>query len=201
MTQHLTPRWNWRPLLALAFVGALASMAQAQDEQVTRMRAALAAPDRPAENKARDAGRKPIESVQFFGIETGDTVVDMIAAGGWFTEVLSAAVGPSGKVYSSNPAFLVQQDAETALHKRLGNVVAVHGRSGVAAAREPRRRSHERRVRSGDPRHDGSVHVPRAQTALTRVPVNAGGSRRSTRTRAARPSGLESPDTSGERHC
>ena len=127
MTQHLTPRWNWRPLLALAFVGALASMAQAQDEQVTRMRAALAAPDRPAENKARDAGRKPIESVQFFGIETGDTVADMIAAGGWFTEVLSAAVGPSGKVYSSNPAFLVQQDAETALHKRLGNVVAVHG--------------------------------------------------------------------------
>jgi predicted methyltransferase len=27
------------------------------------------------------------------GIETGDTVMDMIAAGGWFTEVLSAAVG------------------------------------------------------------------------------------------------------------
>ncbi len=127
MRKHLAPRWNLRPLLGLAFVGALASMAQAQDEQATRMRAALAAPDRPAENKARDAARKPIESVQFFGIETGDTVADMIAAGGWFTEVLSAAVGPSGKVYSSNPAFLVQQDAETALHKRLGNVVAVHG--------------------------------------------------------------------------
>jgi predicted methyltransferase len=104
----------------------VAATAQAQDEQAARMRAALAAPDRPAENKARDADRKPIEVVQFFGIATGDTVVDMIAAGGWFTEVLSAAVGPSGKVFSQNPPFLVQQEAETALHERLGNVVAVH---------------------------------------------------------------------------
>jgi predicted methyltransferase len=40
--------------------------------------------------------------------------------------VLSAAVGPSGKVYASNPPFLVQPDAEKALHERLGNVQAVH---------------------------------------------------------------------------
>jgi len=115
-----------RPLLALVLAGTVVQFAQAQDEQTARMRAALAAPERAAENKARDASRKPIESVQFIGIKTGQTVVDMIAAGGWFTEVLSAAVGPSGKVYASNPPFLVQQDAETALHKRLGNVEAVH---------------------------------------------------------------------------
>jgi predicted methyltransferase len=126
--------WLLRSLLVLAGVGALAPIAHAQDEQVARMRAALAAPDRPAENKSRDADRKPIESVQFFGVETGDTVVDLIAAGGWFTEVLSAAVGPSGTVYSTNPPFLVQQDAETALHKRLGNVVAVHGSLAEARA-------------------------------------------------------------------
>lgn len=109
-------------------------IAHAQDEQVARLRAALAAPDRPAENKARDAERKPLESVQFFGVKTGDTVVDLIAAGGWFTEVLSAAVGPSGKVYSTNPPFLVQQEAETALHTRLGNVEAVHGALAQAGA-------------------------------------------------------------------
>jgi len=119
-------RKHFWPIAALAFVAALAQHAQAQDEQVTRMRTALAAPDRPAENKARDAGRKPIETVQFFGIKTGNTVVDMIAAGGWFTEVLSAAVGPTGKVYSQNPPFLVNADAEKALLARLGNVQAVH---------------------------------------------------------------------------
>jgi predicted methyltransferase len=124
-----------RTLLALALVGALLQTAHAQDEQVTRMRAALAAPERAAESKARDASRKPIESVQFIGIKTGNTVVDMIAAGGWFTEVLSAAVGPSGKVYASNPPFLAPKDAETALQKRLGNVQAVNTSLAEAGVR------------------------------------------------------------------
>jgi predicted methyltransferase len=116
-----------RKVSLLVLVGLFVQVAHtAQDPQLTRMRAALAAPDRPAENKARDADRKPVESVQFFGIKTGDTVVDMVAAGGWFTEVLSAAVGPTGKVYSQNPAFLVQADAEKALLARLGNAEAVH---------------------------------------------------------------------------
>ena len=123
-------RQRLQPWLTLALAAVLAQgaahVAHAQDEQVARMRAALAAPARPAENKARDAARKPIETVQFFGIKTGQTAVDLIAAGGWFTEVLSAAVGPTGKVYSHNPPFLVQADAEKALHDRLGNVQAVH---------------------------------------------------------------------------
>jgi len=134
MKRNTNVAWLLRTLLALAGAGALAPIGHAQDEQVARMRTALAAPDRPAENKARDANRKPIESVQFFGVKTGETVVDMIAAGGWFTEVLSAAVGPSGKVYSSNPPFLVEQDAETTLHRRLGNVVAVHASLAEARA-------------------------------------------------------------------
>src|SRR5262252_3793171 len=95
-----------RPLAAFAVLGMLAHAAHAQDEQVTRMRTALAAPERSQENKARDAARKPIETVQFLGIKTGDTVVDMIAESGWLTEVLSAAVGPKGHVYSQNPPFL-----------------------------------------------------------------------------------------------
>jgi predicted methyltransferase len=121
----MTCRRRSLPLLALAFVTGLATVADAQDEQVTRMRAALAAPDRSADNKARDPARKPIETVQFFGIETGDTVVDMIAVGGWFTEVLSAAVGPRGKVYMQNLPQLVQA-GEPALIQRLGNVQSVH---------------------------------------------------------------------------
>jgi predicted methyltransferase len=77
--------------------------------------AAAAAPDlaakldaRSAEDRARDAGRKPAEVIAFLGIEEGDTVVDLIAAGGWYTEVLSLAVGPEGKVYAHNTAFALQ---------------------------------------------------------------------------------------------
>jgi predicted methyltransferase len=109
----------------------IATLAGAQDGQMERMRAALAAPERPAEDKQRDAARKPIEVVEFVGIETGMTVIDLWAAGGWFTEVLSAAVGPSGKVYAQNPDFFLQRagfvERETERHQRLGNVQAVHG--------------------------------------------------------------------------
>jgi predicted methyltransferase len=62
--------------------------------------AALASAGRPAEDKARDADRKPAELMQFFGVRPGMTTVDIIALGGYVTEVLSVAVGPNGKVYA-----------------------------------------------------------------------------------------------------
>lgn len=115
----------------LMLSGLFGVTAHAQNEQVARMRTALAAPARPAADKERDAVRKPIETVQFLGIQSGHTVIDVIAAGGWFTEVLSAAVGPTGKVLAQNPDFFVQRDGfvanEKARHDRLGNVQAVHG--------------------------------------------------------------------------
>lgn len=110
---------------------ALLSTAHAQDDQVKHMKMALASPERPPEDKARDEARKPIETIQFLGIKPGMKVMDVIAAGGWFTEVLSAAVGPTGKVYSQNPQFFVQRqgfmEAEKERADRLGNVMPVHG--------------------------------------------------------------------------
>jgi len=109
----------------------VSSVANAQNEQVTRMKAALASPDRPAKDKDRDAARKPIETVQFAGIKTGQTVLEVIAVGGWFTEVLSAAVGPTGKVYAQNPTFFTGRpgfaEAEKAQDDRLKNVTPIHG--------------------------------------------------------------------------
>jgi predicted methyltransferase len=65
----------------------------------------LATGDRPEADKARDAGRKPGEVVAFLEIDPGMTVVDLIAASGYYTEVLSVAVGPNGKVYAQNSEF------------------------------------------------------------------------------------------------
>jgi predicted methyltransferase len=118
--------------LALCVLGGvLSSVANAQNEQVTRMKAALASPDRPAKDKERDAARKPIETIQFAGIKTGQTVLEVIAVGGWFTEVLSAAVGPTGKVYAQNPTFFTGRpgfaEAEKAQDDRLKNVTPIHG--------------------------------------------------------------------------
>jgi len=62
------------------------------------------APERSDEDKARDIHRKPGQVLNFLGLREGDTVLDIWAASGWYTEVLSVAVGPDGKVYSQNPA-------------------------------------------------------------------------------------------------
>lgn len=80
---------------------------------------------RAAEDKARDAGRMPAEVVNFLGIEEGMTVIDLVAAAGYYTEVLSLAVGSSGKVYMQNsPASLSgDRGARTAaaIDSRLAN--------------------------------------------------------------------------------
>jgi predicted methyltransferase len=123
-------------IIAAAAMLALSLPAAAQDAQADRMRAALASPERSDADKARDATRRPIEVVQFLGIDEGDSVLELIAAGGWYTQVLSAAVGADGHVYAQNPAFFLGREGflerESALHGRLGNVSAVHGDLGEA---------------------------------------------------------------------
>lgn len=75
---------------------------------VNALSEALANPARPQADRDRDADRRPAELVTFFGVKPGMTVVDVIAAGGYFTEVLATAVGPTGKVYAQNPPMLLK---------------------------------------------------------------------------------------------
>jgi|HubBroStandDraft_1064217.scaffolds.fasta_scaffold09084_2 predicted methyltransferase len=60
--------------------------------------AAVADSARPDEDKQRDADRKPGETLAFAGVKPGEQVVELAAGGGYFTRLLSAAVGPKGKV-------------------------------------------------------------------------------------------------------
>lgn len=65
-------------------------------------------PDRPADDAARDAGRNPAGVLAFLGLEPGMTVIDVFAAGGWYSEVLAAGVGPEGRVIIQNPQRLLE---------------------------------------------------------------------------------------------
>jgi predicted methyltransferase len=53
---------------------------------------------RPSTDVERDAARKPVAMVQFSKIGAGQTVVDLLPGGGYFTRVFAQAVGPKGKV-------------------------------------------------------------------------------------------------------
>lgn len=86
------------------------------------LRERLASASRPQADRDRDAMRNPAAVIEFLGIEPGMSVIDLIAAGGYYTEVLAIAVGPEGKVVAQNPdAILKMRDGinETALTERL----------------------------------------------------------------------------------
>src|SRR5687767_8428971 len=83
----------------------------------------LDAEARPLEDKARDGSRRPLQVLEFLGVEEGMTILDVAAGEGWFTEVLSAGVGPSGKVIMQAGQRMLPQEAQLqARAQRLGNV-------------------------------------------------------------------------------
>ncbi|HDZ08790.1 class I SAM-dependent methyltransferase [Pseudohongiella sp.] len=96
----------------------LVTSAYAIDE--ARLTAALNSPDRAEEDKARDEARQPVQVLSFLGLEEGMTAMDIMASGGWYTEVLSHAVGPEGTVLMQNsPRSLGMRNTEEAVQARL----------------------------------------------------------------------------------
>lgn len=59
---------------------------------------AVADAGRPGEDTAKDAVRKPAETLAFAGVTPGQTVAEMLPGGGYFTRLLSKTVGPNGRV-------------------------------------------------------------------------------------------------------
>lgn len=73
--------------------------------------AAVANPSRPAADTARDAARKPAEVLAFAGVKPGQKVLELIPGGGYFTRLLSGAVGPKGHVTEGLPQLTGAPDA------------------------------------------------------------------------------------------
>jgi predicted methyltransferase len=77
-----------------------ASIAAAAPSIPQYISAAVADGARPAEDKQRDAERKPAETLAFAGVKPGETVIEIAPGRGYYTRLLSAVVGAKGKVYA-----------------------------------------------------------------------------------------------------
>jgi len=100
------------------------AMQTSSAETTPDLRTLLASENRAESDRARDEGRRPADVVEFLGIEPGMRVIDLIAAGGYYTEVLSLAVGEDGHVVAQNsPAVLQMRDGanEKAISARLAD--------------------------------------------------------------------------------
>jgi len=96
-----------RSLLLLASAAALIAVpatamqhdAHAAHKAQDAIAAAVAAPTRTATNTPRDTYRHPAETLAFFGVKPGDTVVELWPGGGWYTEILAPLAKAGGGTY------------------------------------------------------------------------------------------------------
>jgi predicted methyltransferase len=93
-------------LAAIAISGVGAVSARAQDRAAIpanpALDAALVAPIRDGD-RARDKYRHPRETLSFFGVQPGMTVVDYMPTGGWYSRILVPYLGKGGTYIGMNP--------------------------------------------------------------------------------------------------
>ncbi len=92
-------------ILAAAFTAALTLNATGASASSipANITAAVADANRPDADKQRDANRKPAETLAFAGVKPGAQVAEFLPGGGYFTRILSKAVGSAGHVYALVP--------------------------------------------------------------------------------------------------
>ena len=95
-------RAKW--LLPCLAAAVLSFPAHANDA-ATLIDKAMTGKHRSDANKARDKYRHPKETLLFFGLEPGMTVVEISPSRGWYTEVIAPVMNKGGTYYAAVPAI------------------------------------------------------------------------------------------------
>jgi predicted methyltransferase len=83
----------------------------------------VSATDRTEGDRSKDSTRKPGEMLALFGVGPGMRVAEVGAGGGYTTELLARAVGPSGAVLAQDSPTWAGPGLEKAWKERLGRPV------------------------------------------------------------------------------
>ncbi|WP_426699907.1 class I SAM-dependent methyltransferase [Rhodanobacter sp. Col0626] len=105
---------------------ASASPPPSSDANAALLQKAVDGSWRSAANKARDTYRHPAETLQFFGIKPGMTVIELEPGGGWYTEILAPFLHDHGHLIEAAPAsakFAAKLKAAPALYGNIGKPV------------------------------------------------------------------------------
>ncbi len=98
--------------LALAFaLSACSSTATSREDSMQAqpaattgaLQAAIDAPGREATNRARDGYRHPLQTLEFFGVQPGQTVIEITPGGGWYSEILAPYLNAGGHYLAAVP--------------------------------------------------------------------------------------------------
>jgi predicted methyltransferase len=89
-------------LLTSLLASGCATMSSPQEQRAAAERV-VANPIRTEQDRKTDAARKPIDFMLFAGVRPGMRVLDVSAGGGYTSQLLALAVGPTGTVYAQTP--------------------------------------------------------------------------------------------------
>ncbi|WP_414819826.1 class I SAM-dependent methyltransferase [Sphingomonas sp. Root710] len=87
---------------ATALIALAPTAAQAKGDPVIAK--AIADPARSEANRARDIYRHPVETLAFFEVKPGQTVIEYYPGGGWYTEILAPALRGKGRYVAMPPS-------------------------------------------------------------------------------------------------
>ena len=101
-----------RSLLSLiVLLVALPSIADEQTEQ--KVRDAMTSSVRTEAEIARDANRKPVETLSFFGLKDDMRVLELLPGGGWYTKLLAPVLRENGELYVAIGTNSVSSNLQT----------------------------------------------------------------------------------------
>ena len=100
--------------VAMALVSASAFAAASTDSVLTEV---IAGDWRSAAEKSRDAARKPIENLQFWGLKPGASVLEVQPGAGWWTRILAPYAARTGGRYTATAADLANPSITEAARK------------------------------------------------------------------------------------
>lgn len=85
-------------LTLTAFLVAVFSGAHVAADTAAKLKAAIADERRGSADMARDANRKPLQTLEFFGLKDDMTVLELVPGGGWYTKILAPVLAESGRL-------------------------------------------------------------------------------------------------------
>ena len=87
-------------ITAYLLLALLASTAMADDfgSVKSSLTTAMQADSRAAADRARDANRLPVETLEFFGLRDAMQVVELLPGGGWYTQLLAPVLADNGEL-------------------------------------------------------------------------------------------------------
>ena len=100
--------------IAAGVIAATSAFAASGD---AALKQAVAGEWRSAEDKARDGERRPLESLAFWGLKPGVSILEVQPGGGWWTRILAPYAALSGGRYTATAADLNNPSLSDAARK------------------------------------------------------------------------------------